>query len=60
MSYEEIKLLMGQMLPGQWLDFAWDHGNAMSYYIRTEPEPGERAQIIVQSKKTPANDGGGR
>ena len=49
LAYDDIKLPLGQMLPGRWLGFAWDHGDSMSYYIRTEPEAKEKPQIIVRS-----------
>ena len=44
-----IKQPHSNMVPARFLGIAWNHGDTLIYYVRTEPRPGKRPQILIRS-----------
>ena len=45
-----IKQPRDKMVPARFLGIAWQHGDVLSYYVRTEPtDSSKRPQILVRS-----------
>ena len=45
--YKEYKVSHPVMMPGRFLGITWNHGDAMTYYVQSEPDNGSKPLILM-------------